>query len=165
MKPIALLLAAAVVLTPMAAAAQLPVVGIPGPDQAAQIKSKDPTLAANKKLVYDMWRAFIDAHHVDMAPQFFTEAYLQHNPMVPSGRDAVVKAFSNPPMGRPATPIQPTMTNLVSITAEGDMVTIATVKKGTNKAINGGDYTTTWFDMYRIKNGKIDEHWDCYGAG
>jgi predicted SnoaL-like aldol condensation-catalyzing enzyme len=21
-------------------------------------------------------------------------------------------------------------------------------------------YTTTWFDMYRIKNGKIDEHWD-----
>jgi predicted SnoaL-like aldol condensation-catalyzing enzyme len=21
--------------------------------------------------------------------------------------------------------------------------------------------TTTWFDMFRIENGKIAEHWDC----
>jgi predicted SnoaL-like aldol condensation-catalyzing enzyme len=22
-------------------------------------------------------------------------------------------------------------------------------------------YTTTWFDMFRIQDGKIAEHWDC----
>jgi predicted SnoaL-like aldol condensation-catalyzing enzyme len=25
---------------------------------------------------------------------------------------------------------------------------------------DGKPYTTTWFDMYRISNGKIVEHWD-----
>ena len=24
----------------------------------------------------------------------------------------------------------------------------------------GNAYTTTWFDMWRIKDGKADEHWD-----
>ena len=27
----------------------------------------------------------------------------------------------------------------------------------------GKTYTTTWFDMWRIKDGKADEHWD-YGT-
>ena len=25
----------------------------------------------------------------------------------------------------------------------------------------GAAYTTTWFDMFRIEDGKIAEHWDC----
>ena len=161
MKPIAILIAAAVILTPMAAAAQLPVTAMSDDAQATMLKAGTPQARANKKLVYDMWRSFVVARHVDTAPTFFTEAYLQHNPTVPSGRDAAVKYFAL----RPATDIPPDIANLVNMTAEGDFVIMSTVRKGTDPKIHGGNYTTTWFDMYRIKDGKIDEHWDCQGVG
>ena len=45
--------------------AALPVV--PAPDQAALLKSKDPKLAANKKLAYDFFRVVLRARHLDQA--------------------------------------------------------------------------------------------------
>ena len=62
--------------------------GVPptaAPDQAALLQSEDPKLAANKKLVFDMWRAIIQGGHTEMAPQYFTESYIQHNPNVATG--------------------------------------------------------------------------------
>ena len=156
MKPIALMLAAAVLAAPFAAAAQDAVTALDAAGQQAAQRSSDPKLAAQKKMVYDMWRSFIDARHVEMAPQFFTERYIQHNPNVPSGRAPAVAYFAL----KPATPIQPTMSNLVSITAEGDLVTIATRRELADPKDATKKYTTTWFDMYRFKDGKIDEHWD-----
>ncbi len=60
------------------------------PDQAALLQSNDPQLAANKKLVFDMWRAIIQGAHVELAPKYFTKDYIQHNPNVATGRDAMV---------------------------------------------------------------------------
>jgi hypothetical protein len=45
--------------------AALPVV--PGKDQAAMLKSSDPKLAANKKLVYDFFRIVLRGFRVDEA--------------------------------------------------------------------------------------------------
>jgi hypothetical protein len=72
------------------AVAQVPPVA--APDQAALLKSSDPKLAANKKLVFDMYRAIIQAGRTDLAPQFFTESYIQHNPNVKTGRDELAGA-------------------------------------------------------------------------
>ena len=47
---------------------------------------------------------------------------------------------------------------VVSIVAERDLVVVALVRE--EKDNEGKPYTTTWFDMYRIANGKIVEHWD-----
>ena len=156
MKPIALMLAAAVIAAPFAAAAQTAVMALDAAGQQAAQRSSDPKLAAQKKMVYDMWRSFIDARHVEMAPQFFTERYIQHNPNVPDGRAPAVAFFSQ----RPATPIQPTMSNLVALVAEGDLVTVATRRELADPKDAYKKYTSTWFDMYRFKDGKIDEHWD-----
>src|SRR5690606_16016437 len=72
------------------------------PDQAALLKSADPKLATNKKLVFDMYRVIIQAGRTDLAPQFFTEGYIQHNPNVGTGRDALVEYIKKT---RPVRPI------------------------------------------------------------
>jgi predicted SnoaL-like aldol condensation-catalyzing enzyme len=57
--------------------------------------------------------------------------------------------------------ISPTV---VSVVAEGDMVIVASVAKRTDPKTGNG-YTTTHFDMWRIKDGKADEHWDEAALG
>jgi hypothetical protein len=62
--------------------------------QSELLKSDNPEYSANKKLVYDMWREFIEAGHMEVAEKYFTETYMQHNPNAPTGRKALVEFFS-----------------------------------------------------------------------
>ena len=77
------------------------------PDQMALLKSSDPKLAANKKLVFDMWRTIIQGAHVEEAEKYFTPTYIQHNPNVASGRDNLVTYMKN---SRPRRELQPNIT-------------------------------------------------------
>jgi predicted SnoaL-like aldol condensation-catalyzing enzyme len=136
--------------------AQEPPVGVA--DQKALLKSHDPKLAANKKLVYDMYRAIVMGGRYEMADQFFTPEYIQHNPNVTSGRDALVEFIKN---SRPQREIPEEFTfPLISIIAEGDMVMVAIVTWEPDPEKPGERYATTHFDLYRIENGLIAEHWD-----
>lgn len=129
----------------------------PAPDQLALLKSKDAKLAANKKLVFDFWRIVLDAHHTDQVVKFVDSGYIQHNPMVPTGRDALVKFIGT----MPRREIQPAIADpIVSITAEEDLVTIAFMLSEPDPRNSGKMYTTTRFDMFRVKDGRIVEHWD-----
>ncbi|WP_374437619.1 hypothetical protein [Inhella sp.] len=47
---------------------------------------------------------------------------------------------------------------MVAIVAEGDLVVLSFV--ATRQDAEGKPYTTTWFDQFRVQNGKITEHWD-----
>jgi predicted SnoaL-like aldol condensation-catalyzing enzyme len=53
-----------------------------------------------------------------------------------------------------------TLNGLVSIFAEGDMVIMAFVREFDNSNELGEEYTTTWFDLFRIVDGLMVEHWD-----
>lgn len=128
------------------------------PDHAAMLASKDPKLAANKKLVYDFWREVFEAGHLELAPQYMTETYIQHNPTVATGRKAFVDFFGQ--FKKPQPIADKVNAPLVSITAEGDLVTLAFVSERKDPKDPTKTYTTTWFDMFRIENGKIAEHWD-----
>jgi len=44
--------------------------------------------------------------------------------------------------------------------AEGDFVVVSTVQPLPDPRSPGKIYTTTHFDMWRIQDGKADEHWD-----
>ena len=128
------------------------------PDQAALLQSKDPKLAANKKLVFDMWRAIVQGAHTELAPKYFTKGYIQHNPNVATGRDAMVKYMK---ATRPERPIDATITfPVITIMAEGDKVLLATVSYSPDPEHPGHKYAGTHFDLFRIENGKIAEHWD-----
>ncbi len=53
-----------------------------------------------------------------------------------------------------------TQRKIVAVTAEGDYVTVAFVRELPDPKDPAKTYTTTWFDMWRFKDGKADEHWD-----
>jgi predicted SnoaL-like aldol condensation-catalyzing enzyme len=135
---------------------QVPPEGVP--DQLPLLKSSDPKLAVNKRLVFDMYREIIQGGHTELATKYFSEGYIQHNPNIPSGRDALVKFMKE---SRPVKPVQPGITfPLISIVAEADFVVVATVSYAADPQDSSKKYASTHFDMYRIENGLIVEHWD-----
>lgn len=142
-------------LTTVANAAE-PVVALSPEAQRALLASDDPQLAANKKLVWDMWRTFLQGGDIDAADKYLAEEYHQHNPNAETGLEGVKAYFRA--INRQATPPKDHIDRLVSMVAERDLVTLALVREGVDK--DGNAYTTTWFDMFRIKDGKIIEHWD-----
>ena len=142
--------------------AALPVVA--GKDQAAMLKSTDPKLAANKKVAYDFFRVVLRGFRLDQADKYMTNDYMQHNPNAETGM-AGFKAYFNAIMPNPLPPIPETLPGLVAIQAEGDYVTLSFVKEYDDPSAKGKKYTTTWFDMFRIVNGKIVEHWDSATKG
>lgn len=130
----------------------------PVSDQAALLQSSDPALARNKRLVYDFWREVFEAGHLELSEKYLTESYIQHNPNVASGRAAFVDFFSK--LKKPKK-IEPEITSpLVSIVAERDLVILSFAREYPEPGDPDKQYRSTWFDMFRIENGKIAEHWD-----
>src|SRR5712671_495347 len=119
------------------ARAQAPVTGAADPESL--FTSPDPKLHANKQVVLHIVRDLLEANHWELADKYLTKEYIQHNPNVASGLDPVLKFFGS----RTPTPIPDRRS-----------------WKNKDPRDPNKTYTTTWFDMWRIKDGKADEHWD-----
>ena len=133
--------------------------GHDGSEPASTSSRRECSVAANKKLVFDFWREVFQTHDMTSAPKYMAEDYMQHNPNVPTGRQPFIDFF-----GRlPRQPVKAEIDNLVTILAEGDKVVLAFRRELPDPQNAGKTYTTTWFDMFRIKDGKLAEHWD-YGT-
>jgi predicted SnoaL-like aldol condensation-catalyzing enzyme len=125
-------------------------------DHAPLLASADPQLAANKRLVSDMYRIVLQAGLAGRAGEFIREDYIQHNPMAAQGLAGVQEYIRNT---RPEREILDRIElPMINIMAEGEFVTIAFVRPETDST--GARYYSTWFDMFRIQDGKIAEHWD-----
>jgi predicted SnoaL-like aldol condensation-catalyzing enzyme len=144
--------------TATTAFAALPVVAMPANKQADALKSNDPKLAANKKLAYDFFRVLLRGRRLDQADKFMAVDYMQHNPNAETGMAGFKAYFSALPGG--PQPIPDTLDGLIAIQAEGDYVTLSFVREYDDPTAPGKKYSTTWFDMLRIVNGKVVEHWD-----
>ena len=90
-------------------------------DQQKLLESKDPILAANKKLVFEFWTKVFDTRDMSKAADYMREDYIQHNPIVDTGRAPFTSIFGS----MPKMPEQKTIKNLVSIVAERDLVVLA----------------------------------------
>ena len=140
----------------------LPVTGVEGVAQHDLLQSDDPELAANKRLVFDLWRHTVEAGREEVADLYLDPIYIQHNPNAATGREGFREYMSN----RPDRPIEIAYrTPIVAIVAEGDLVAQAIAEE---RPIPGGDgelYSLTHFDLFRIEDGRIIEHWDNAGRG
>lgn len=151
-------LAAALLVGSLSLHAQEAVVGASDPE--ALFHSSDPKLNTNKQAAYHIVKDLLEAGHWELADKYLTKRYLQHNPNAASGRDGVVKYFTEVRKVTPVPIPEKMKTKVVSVAAEGDLVVVAYVRELKDAKDSSQGYTTTWFDMWRFRDGKADEHWD-----
>lgn len=130
-------------------------------DQPSLLTSSDPQIAANKRLVFDYWREVLQARDISKATHYMTADFREHNPTVPSGLTGFLNYFK--PIFTSPQPVKTTIDNLVDIVAERDIVILVLREELNDPKTTGQKYTTTWFDMFRVTDNKISEHWD-YGT-
>jgi predicted SnoaL-like aldol condensation-catalyzing enzyme len=139
--------------------AQVPVT--PNVRSASELaKDSDKRLEANKMLVLNLVREVLEARHMDLADKYLAADFIQHNPNAANGLPALKEYFSR--LGTTPRAIKPAIERpVVALIAEGDLVIIVSARELTDPKDASRKYTTTAFDMYRIQNGKVAEHWDA----
>jgi predicted SnoaL-like aldol condensation-catalyzing enzyme len=124
--------------------------------QAGPMTAKEQ---ANLKFVLDWWRDVLQARHLDLAPKYQAENYIQHNINVPTGRAGFVQFFGR--TGAPVNPIPEKLANPPVVQfAKGDFVVLVWEREGKDPADPSKTYKYNTYDMLRIENGKVQEHWD-----
>jgi predicted SnoaL-like aldol condensation-catalyzing enzyme len=105
--------------------------------------------AENKKIVVDFYRTvFVERRVREGFEKYVVESYVQHNPLVPTGREAAVKLLSERLRPEGTTEIK-------RVIAEGDLVILHVHSRS-----NPEDRGRAIVDIFRVVNGKIVEHWD-----
>ena len=127
-------------------------------DQKGWLKSDNSTLAKNKRIVYDFWREVLEAGHLELAEKYMKESYIQHNPNVPTGRQGFIDFFSK--IRKPQPIVDSIKGPLIAILAEGDRVVLVFKRELNEPNDTSKKYLTHSFEMLRIEDGKVAEHWD-----
>jgi predicted SnoaL-like aldol condensation-catalyzing enzyme len=122
----------------------------------AQIMRADEALTRNKALVRDFYTTVLIGRQVDAAPRFLSIDYIQHNPNVPTG----LKGFMDTFRARFAQQLPADYKReLLNVVAEDDLVVIYVRQTWTSR--EGKHNKALGFDMFRVQDGKIAEHWDA----
>jgi predicted SnoaL-like aldol condensation-catalyzing enzyme len=112
-------------------------------------ESKCEIAERNKKIVVEFYQKLFGDKDISVIDQYIVEDYIQHNPIAADGRqplkDIAVKWIANQPK---------TKVDFQKVVADGDLV-ILHIK---SKSFTGKDMSL--IDIFRLKNGKIVEHWD-----
>lgn len=138
------------------AMAQEPVVGVDDPESL--FTDSDPQLHANKQIALHIMRELLECNYWSDAGNWLSDRYLQHNPNVGSGLAPVIAYFTS--IRERADSCEALTTPIVAVLATDDLVTVVLPREYPHPTKEGETYTTTWFDMWRIVDGKADEHWD-----
>jgi len=113
-----------------------------------------PDERRNMDLVNEWGRLVIEAAQVAAADKYMAPDYIQHNPMIETGRDAFVKDFGRRPPREPRAEMTPAP---VVEFAKGPYALWVFEREAKDQ--NGVVYEFNSFDLFRLENGKVAEHW------
>jgi predicted SnoaL-like aldol condensation-catalyzing enzyme len=105
----------------------------------------------NKEIVIQFTEEVFNNKQLERIPEFMREDYKQHNPTVAQGRAGFTEFAKRFTGSNPDLHLY-----IKHIYQDGDIVishNLAVVKPGENENIV--------FDVYRLQDGKLAEHWDC----
>lgn len=100
----------------------------------------------NKALVLEAMTSLFQHHDASAVERIYAPDYIQHNPRIPQGRDALLSLVANL---SPAVFYEPGL-----IVAEDDLVAIHGRIRGWS------DAPQVVVDLFRVEDGKLAEHWD-----
>ena len=104
----------------------------------------------NRKLVEDFLYDVMQGNNLDKTPDYFDgDTYIQHNTGIADGVSGLNEALA----ALAEQNIQMIYTTTHQVLAQGNFV--LAVSEGTF-----GDKPTAYYDLWRVENGKIAEHWD-----
>src|SRR5271170_1003601 len=113
----------------------------------------------NLDTVLEWWRVVIQNRQMDESAKYQAEDYIQHNPNVPTGRAGFVAFFSKLPKPTVADPSKLASQPVVK-GAKGDFVWLIFETESKDPRDPSKTYHSNSFDVLRIQNGKVQEHWD-----
>ncbi len=118
-------------------------------DNVAPVKDIDRT-EANRTLVKNFLYDVMQGNNPQKTPDYFDgDAYIQHNTGIADGLSGLGAALA----ALAEAGIQMIYTTVHQVLAQGDYV--LAISEGTF-----GGAPTSYYDLWRVENGKIAEHWD-----
>lgn len=118
---------------------------------------------ANLRLTLDWWREVIEAGHLELVPKYQAASYIQHNPNISTGRAGFLAAFAK--NNAPVNPIPSRLKNPPALAAaRGDYVWIMFEKRlaaGQDAAQTSPAFYQDRFELLRLQDGQVQEHWDA----
>jgi len=103
---------------------------------------------SNKKMVKKFYQELFGEKNPDAINKYIGDKYIQHNPGLPDGREALLNAVKVWFKDAPKEKI-----DFQHVAADGDLVFL-------HVRNNSGPKVRAIVDIFRIENGKIVEHWD-----
>ena len=124
---------------------------------AAQSALADDTLTErNKAVVRDFYTTVLIGRDVDAAPRFVRQDYIQHNPQVPTGLKGFMDTFRERFAQKLPSDYKRELLNVV-----GDKEMVVIYARQTWTGSDGQHHQALGFDMFRVQDGMIAEHWDA----
>ena len=118
---------------------------------SAQIPRNLKQEAANKKLAQDFFYTFYNDKNMDKARKMMHPGFINHHPHSGKGVEETIRAVNKHLFG-----VHPEFKVFIKrIAAEGDLVWIQCYTQDHPK-----DHGKMSMDIWRVKDGKIIEHWD-----
>ncbi len=113
----------------------------------------------NLDMVLEWWRVVIQNRDLDATSKYQAEDYIQHNPNLNTGRAGFVAFFGKLPKPNIADPSKLANQPVVK-GAKGDYVWLIWETEQKDPRDPSKTYHSNSFDILRIQNGKVQEHWD-----